>query len=329
MASSFPGGRSFVTQAFKLQSMEDKTIDVMMASISESSHKQYETVYRKWWSFAQDHNLSFFSPTISEILQFLTKQFELEASGGSINSCRSAMAFFMGPELGQHPLIKRFCKGASNMRPAEPRYKSTWDPKIVLDFMSDWVPNDQIPLDQLSAKLAVLLALTTGQRMQTLIAIDIRNIVRVSDCIEIKIPAKLKTSKTKKKQPTLNIPTYKTDPRICVTSALEAYLQRTKEIRGEEQALFISFRRPYKAITTQTLSRWIKNVLTESGIDTSVFSAYSTRHASTSRAKRMGVNMDVILKTAGWSDKTDTFARFYDRDLIMDRNSFAVAVLNS
>ena len=36
-------------------------------------------------------------------------------------------------------------------------------------------------------------------------------------------------------------------------------------------------------------------------VDTSVFTAHSTRHASTSAAKRRGVDLDLIRKTAGWT----------------------------
>ena len=45
----------------------------------------------------------------------------------------------------------------------------------------------------------------------------------------------------------------------------------------------------------------MKNVLQKTGIDTQEFSAYNTRHASTSAANRMGVNIETIRSTAGWT----------------------------
>ncbi|KYN27893.1 hypothetical protein ALC57_02703 [Trachymyrmex cornetzi] len=50
-------------------------------------------------------------------------------------------------------------------------------------------------------------------------------------------------------------------------------------------------------IKTLRLSQWIKNTLQESGVDTSIFTAYNSHHASTSAAKKKGVNIDLIRKT--------------------------------
>lgn len=65
----------------------------------------------------------------------------------------------------------------------------------------------------------------------------------------------------------------------------------------------------------------------QSGIDINTFSAYSTRHAATFAAKRQGVSIDLIRKTAGWSKESETFARFYNRCVISENTQFAEAVL--
>ncbi|XP_060804898.1 uncharacterized protein LOC132902730 [Amyelois transitella] len=46
-------------------------------------------------------------------------------------------------------------------------------------------------------------------------------------------------------------------------------------------------------------ARWIKTVLSESGVDASVFKAHSTRHAATSAAGAAGVSVETIRKAAG------------------------------
>ncbi|KAI8441190.1 hypothetical protein MSG28_009421 [Choristoneura fumiferana] len=88
-------------------------------------------------------------------------------------------------------------------------------------------------------------------------------------------------------------------PEICPGQALLAYMDKTKAIRNNCDQLLIAFKKPHKQITSQTISRWIKLTLNKSGIDTSIFTAHSTRHASTSAANRLGVNIDTIRKTAG------------------------------
>lgn len=128
-------------------------------------------------------------------------------------------------------------------------------------------------------------------------------------------------------QPTLIIPFYKHEEILCPAFALTQYLEKTAKLHGSERKLFIFFKKPHNTVTTQTLSRWIKNVLETSGIDISCFSAYSTRHAATSQ-NRDGVNIDIVLKTAGWTQKSNTFARFYKRNIIKEKTSFALTILN-
>ncbi|KYN22386.1 hypothetical protein ALC57_05220 [Trachymyrmex cornetzi] len=112
------------------------------------------------------------------------------------------------------------------------------------------------------------------------------------------------------KKPNLILPFFPNDPSICAASAVETYTERTKHLRTDKYELFISWKKPHRSITTQSLSRWIKDTLQESGMNTSIFTAYSTRHAATSAAKRKGVNIDLIRKTASWSSSSQTFARY-------------------
>ncbi|XP_038065690.1 uncharacterized protein LOC119735825 [Patiria miniata] len=80
-------------------------------------------------------------------------------------------------------------------------------------------------------------------------------------------------------------------------------------------------------VTKETISKWIKQVLSNSGIDVSVFKPHSTRSAAVSVAKRADVTINDILKTAGWSTES-TFAKYYDKAIVIPATeSFASAVL--
>ena len=306
-----------------------ESLDILIASLSESSLRQYNCGLKKWWAFCRINTVDPFAASINDVLTFLTKEFRMKASYSSLNCYRSAISLLLGPGLGQNENIQRFFKGVSKLRPPAPRYDSTWDPKIVLNHLASWYPNDEITLEHLSKKLVVLLALVSGHRMQTLSLIDIRNIFQVSEnYLEIKIPDRIKTSGPNKKQPVLRLPFFTQQRSICVATTLKSYTERTKEFRGSIVKLFISFKKPYKAVSTQTLSRWIRSIMSQSGVDINVFSAYSTRHAATSAAKRKGVNVDIIRKTAGWTKDSETFARFYDRQVVAERDQFAEAVFD-
>ena len=75
-----------------------------------------------------------------------------------------------------------------------------------------------------------------------------------------------------------------------------AYVDRTKPIRGNTTALFVSTKKPYKQVTTSTLSRWMKCMLEASGINVKVFKGHSVRTAAASAAHRAGASIRDILK---------------------------------
>lgn len=105
-----------------------------MASLSESSFKQYNCALKKWWIFCKDKGLSFYNAEVADIIKFLTVEFDNGASYGSLNGMRSAISLILGSEVGQNEIIKRFFRGLSKLRPLKPMYDSTWDPSLVLDY---------------------------------------------------------------------------------------------------------------------------------------------------------------------------------------------------
>lgn len=259
----------------------------------------------------------------------MTAWFFKGALYGTLNSARSAIALLAPLGFAEDPQMRRLFKGIFKLRPLAPKYNITWDPSIVLNFLRSMGANETLSLDKLASKLAALLALTTAQRMQTLSLIQIQNIEEDRDGIIIKIPLPIKTSRKRASQPTLFLPYFNEDPILCVASTLKHYLYITDSLRPPSaDKLFISSRKPHRQVGSQTISRWIQNVLKNSGLDTSKFSAYSTRHAAVSKAFRSGVSIDIIRKTAGWSATSNTFARFYNRPCASSsRGQVAHAVL--
>ena len=59
--------------------------------------------------------------------------------------------------------------------------------------------------------------------------------------------------------------------------------------------------KPFKPVTKATISRWVKMVLKQAGIDVGMYAAHSSRAAATSHAKRQGLNLQEIMKSAGWT----------------------------
>ena len=117
---------------------------------------------------------------------------------------------------------------------------------------------------------------------------------------------------------------YGSEP-LCVLRTLLEYLERTKDVRIGQNKLLISYLKPHKAVTSSTIGRWVKLVMSQAGINTNVFKAHSTRAALTSAAYKSDVNISDIMKTAGWKNAA-TFAKFYKKPII--ENEFVNALIS-
>ena len=110
----------------------------------------------------------------------------------------------------------------------------------------------------------------------------------------------------------LHLKAYPPDRRLCVFTVLKEYLSRTKTLRqNNEDALLISYIKPFKPVTSNTISRWVKIVMIRAGIS-EMFGAHSARSAVVSKANLSGVPIQEIMKKAGWSNQS-TFAKFYNK----------------
>lgn len=300
----------------------------MLSSLADNTKKQYNVCYKLWWEFCYSISIYPLDGSVSNVLSFLTCQFNKGASYGTINSHRSALSLLLGSSIGTNEYIKRFLKGVFREKPIKPKYSDTWDPQIVLQWLSKLGANTELSMELLNKKLVTLLALCTAQRVQTLSLIKLNNINFYADGIKIKITDHIKTSAVNRQQPLLWLPYFKSNLSICPATAIIDYISRTKSLRKNINAdnLILTSKKPYKPASSQSISRWIKQVLSESGIDISVFGAHSTRHASTSSARAAGVGIEVIRKTAGWTSNSIVFAKFYQLPIINSNSNFAQSV---
>ena len=252
------------------------------------------------------------------VIEFLTYLFNNNASYSAVNTSRCALSTLLvnsnGVSIGNAPLVKRFMKGVFELNPPKPRYDVIWDVNVVLDFLKNCYPENELSLDIITFKLIMLLALSTKQRAQTLHAISIKNIICHSNSIIINVPKLLKHSSRHNYKTQLYLTEY-SDPSICVVRTLKHYLQKTLPLRGDHSQLFISFSKPHLPVSKETISRWIRKTMYEAGIDTDMFKPHSTRSASTSAAKRDNIPVDQILVSAGWSSCT-TFEKFYNKVIV-------------
>ena len=92
----------------------------------------------------------------------------------------------------------------------------------------------------------------------------------------------------------LKLTEYPKEGNLCVYSYLQEYIKKTINLPGSETLLFISYPKPNKPVSKDTITRWLKTVVNASGLDTSVYKAYSNRAASVSAADKAHVPMEDI-----------------------------------
>lgn len=306
------------------------SLDIMMASLATRTLNQYSSSLKCWRLYCENNNLNVYEANSTNVISFLTQKFNEGASYSSLNTHRSALSTILGTDVTLNDCINRFLKGVYRLNPPSPKYSVTWDTNKVLNYLCHVYPDNNISLTDLSIKTCTLLAIASAQRMQTISLIKLSNISLHNDMIVIKITDLIKTSRPGACQPLIRLPYIRENPSICPALAVQTYINKTEQLRtNQSDNLFIGVRKPHNKVGSQTLGRWVKKVLQESGIDISIFGAHSTRAASTSAAHRSGINLEVVRRAAGWSDRSNVFLKYYCRDVVQtDDNDFINAVFN-
>lgn len=257
------------------------------------------------------------SPNLSKVLEFLARLCQEGKAYRSVNVFRSMLSSTLSPidgvDVGKHPLVVKIMKGIYNVEPPAPKYNNFWDVNVVLNLLNSWA-NTELSFARLSSKAVMLLALTSLCRVSELACIS-RISIAFSDQGGKWALAKPRKAQRQSALKVFSLKRLSSQANICPVACLEAYVKASDERRKDtEGGLFVSTRSPFKTIGASTVSRWVKVLLTEAGIDTTVYSAHSTRGASASKAAASGVSVENILRSGGWASES-VFARHYRRGL--------------
>ena len=217
-----------VRQFFASKGISGRASEIMLSSWRSSSAKQYGCFIRKWLHFCAGRQIDPLLFNELEVINFLTMLFDEGKSFSAINTARSALSAFMwdnnsGQTIGNLCSVKRLLKGMYELRPPKPRYSCIWDANIVLSYLSNFYPNEDIPLSLLSYKLVMLIALASAQRAQTIHKIYVDRIDFSDDLVIIPICNLIKQSKPGRKMISLRLKPYE-NPSICVLKVLKEYI---------------------------------------------------------------------------------------------------------
>ena len=100
---------------------------------------------------------------------------------------------------------------------------------------------------------------------------------------------------------------------VNFSNYLLMYLQVSR-IRGDSKSFFVSYVKPHKSLTSKTLSRWIKSVLTSTGVDDKLWAPHAVRSAASSHHSNVkNLDLGQICHLADWSMTSGIYLRFYHR----------------
>ncbi len=315
---------------YEAQGLSRGVVELLLGANRDTTAAAYQSAWNGWSTWCLHQSEDPLSPGLNKVLDFLTGLCNEGKAYRSINVYRSMLSSTLktidGFDVGKHPMVMKVMQGIYNVKPPAPKYNNFWDVNEVLKFL-DWQANSETPFAKLSSKTVMLLALTSLCRVSELASISRESIAFSSQGVKLSLTrprkaqrqAALKVFNLKRLDP----PTF-TCPVVC----LEAYVKASDVFRKNDQSLlFLATRSPFRSVGASTIGRWIKTLLAEAGVDTSVYSAHSTRGASASRAASAGVSVENILRSGGWASES-VFVRHYRREVDSGRE-FATAVLQT
>ena len=176
-----------------------------MQSWRDNTRKQYKVYINKWLQFCCEGPHDPSHPSVRSLLSFLHSLFQKGLGYSAFNTACSAVSSIDinvsdvqdHTPVGKHFLVCHYRKGVFNKVKPVPRYNNIWSVDTVLDYLSLFWPLDEINLKELTLKLVMLIALTTGQRCQTLTFLDIseQHMQKDDKCFNFPLTGHLKQDK--------------------------------------------------------------------------------------------------------------------------------------
>lgn len=141
----------------------------------------------------------------------------------------------------------------------------------------------------------MLLLITSCQRVQAIEFLKLSRMIIGREEIVFTLDKRLKHN-TKGRLQLLQFKEFKLDLKLCVVFTINHYIGRTKDICKNEDRLMISYKPPYYRVSANTMSRWTRELMEWSGLDSTVFTTHSIRSAVSSQMFRNKVPTKDILK---------------------------------
>ena len=128
LGSAQSGSSNFVGHLLTAGLSSDVS-QIIIASWRASTQSVYNKPVQRWLDFCRRPQLNPYQSTVSQVLDFFYRLYELELSYSAIGIHRSAINAIVEipgvPQLGEHWLVSRLMKGIFYLRSPKRRYTKT------------------------------------------------------------------------------------------------------------------------------------------------------------------------------------------------------------
>lgn len=127
-AEIIPADRlAFVRERYAAQGLPGNVSGLLLEGSWRNTHRAYQSAWRCWNNWCLERSKDSVSPTLSQVLEYLTFLFDLGRSYRTINVHRSMLSGTLPRietfEIGKHPLVCKLLKDIYNKRTPGAKYQ--------------------------------------------------------------------------------------------------------------------------------------------------------------------------------------------------------------
>ena len=189
----------------------------------------YNYAFKKFSTFCLPYGVNSLTCPPSLVVKYLRSLYEDGVEYNTVNLHRSAISKFHvgvdGQAMGLHPLVKKAVRAVFRLKPPLPKYKSTFDVNIILNYLSGLPGNTHLDLKYLSFKTLLLTIYSTLSRVSSIAKLS-PVISEERDHVVLHLHDLEKQSKPGKLRGYVHIEKFFEDPHLCPVEALLEYSSR-------------------------------------------------------------------------------------------------------
>ena len=133
-----------IRQNARNPALSSEARNLLQRKLSGGSKKTYQGPWKRWCCWCNQRSLDPISAPVESVANYLAEE-QCRIGYSALNTTRSAISAYHdkcdGKPVGQHELIKDIMESALKIKPPKPKYTSTWDVNLVLEYIRQLGPN--------------------------------------------------------------------------------------------------------------------------------------------------------------------------------------------